>query len=567
MIFVKKNMKDKRMIASTTHIHNSPKQILFVILIMSIMTFCMALTQHNSYDFSDTEKNSTLTLSSNARFKPEIQEGHIEIVKGGWSSNHNNSVLFPDIISGETAFEFYSFTLHLTKGAKGAGLALVNTQQTDFQPIEQDWTLPNFPNSFGMGINVYNPQTSHWFDEYGNFFGRPEREISLHWNEREIFRMMSPVEFRSDFLNPTLSKFDLQIEYITAGANITIAINDTTILFNHFIAEMTQYEKRIVFGGSTNHLTTNVYLTNLNYQTIGTKPVFEKISSLKLLTDEIFHAGRRDMAATVIFPENTHLSDTVILTLDLGSPIGGYCAWDVGAAIYLTDEYGDKFEIQRYITPYHRGWIWKVDISHFLPLFSGEKTISAHVSTWETEVENPIEQKGWKVNATLDFYAGADKLVAYEVHNLWNGTFEYGDPNNPMSDHLPDFEIDIPSDARSGLLRVVVTGHGMGPNSEGAGEFRPSDRTIIINGIEHHNLLWKTDCYLNPCRPQGGTWKFDRAGWAPGDIVAAWEIKLDSFLGSGTLNLSYRPDDYINFNKGETWEPNHKFGSQVIFYR
>jgi hypothetical protein len=528
---------------------------------------CLAQTQQNSYDFTDEEKNDSLTLSSNARFKPEFRDGYLELISGGWAANHNNSVLFPDIISRETAIEFYSFTMYITQGAQGAGLALIDAEQSDFQPQDQDWTLPNFPASFGMGINVYNPQTSHWFDEYGNFYGRPEREISLHWDGREKYRMMSPVDFRSDFMELTVARFDLQIEYVTAGANITIAINDTTILFNYFIAEMVQYEKRVVFGASTNHLTTNVYLVNFNFQTIGTKPIFEKISSIKLLTDEIFHAGRRDISLPVTFRENTHLSDTVILTLDLGSPPGGYCDWDVGAAIYLTDENDEKFEIQRYITPYRRGWIWKVDISHFLPLFTGEKTVSAHVSTWETEVENPAEQKGWKVNATLDFYTGADKLVAFDVHNLWNGTFEYGDPDNPMVDHLPDFVIDIPSEAKSGLLRVVVTGHGMGPNSEGAGEFRPSPRTIVVNGTEYHNILWKTDCYLNPCRPQAGTWKFDRAGWAPGDVVAAWEINLDSFISSEILHFSYHPDDYVNVNRGETWEPNHKFGSQVIFYR
>src|SRR3712207_7924990 len=60
--------------------------------------------------------------------------------------------------------------------------------------------------------------------------------------------------------------------------------------------------------------------------------------------------------------------------------------------------------------------------------------------------------------------------------------------------------------------------------------FMPSKRTLTVTGNATQktwdNILWKTDNYLNPCRPQGGTWKYDRAGWAPGDIVRSEERRV-----------------------------------------
>jgi len=96
----------------------------------------------------------------------------------------------------------------------------------------------------------------------------------------------------------------------------------------------------------------------------------------------------------------------------------------------------------------------------------------------------------------------------------------------------------------------------------------PIDRTLTINGQSHTNRLWKTDCYLNACRPQGGTWKYDRAGWAPGDIVAPWEIMVaDDALASHRLSLTYQLADYVNINRGQTGAPNHVTQSVLILYR
>jgi len=95
----------------------------------------------------------------------------------------------------------------------------------------------------------------------------------------------------------------------------------------------------------------------------------------------------------------------------------------------------------------------------------------------------------------------------------------------------------------------------------------PSDRTVYVNRHEFKNQLWKTDCYLNPCRPQGGTWKFDRTGWAPGSVVEPWQINLTEIVKTDReLKVEYVPMSYRNTSEGDHYKPHHWIESQMIFY-
>ncbi|MEJ2700364.1 MAG: peptide-N-glycosidase F-related protein, partial [Desulfuromonadales bacterium] len=52
-------------------------------------------------------------------------------------------------------------------------------------------------------------------------------------------------------------------------------------------------------------------------------------------------------------------------------------------------------------------------------------------------------------------------------------------------------------------------------------------------------------CYLNPVRPQPGTWYYSRAGWAPGEVVRPWWIDLTPDIVPGrTAELRYLPEPY-----------------------
>ena len=88
--------------------------------------------------------------------------------------------------------------------------------------------------------------------------------------------------------------------------------------------------------------------------------------------------------------------------------------------------------------------------------------------------------------------------------------------------------------------RSVPCWAGRSPNANNTAEFMPIGRALRVNGASFYDVLWKTDNHLYPCRPQGGTWKYDRVGWAPGDLVRPWEVVVSHLLdGDQRLEIEY----------------------------
>jgi hypothetical protein len=95
----------------------------------------------------------------------------------------------------------------------------------------------------------------------------------------------------------------------------------------------------------------------------------------------------------------------------------------------------------------------------------------------------------------------------------------------------------------------------------------PAHRTLTVNGRPFDNLLWKTDNYLNPCRPQAGTWKYDRAGWGPGSLVVPWDVDVTGLLQPGLpSSIQYKPQPYVNANAGKG-RASYIVEGQLIEYR
>jgi hypothetical protein len=142
-----------------------------------------------------------------------------------------------------------------------------------------------------------------------------------------------------------------------------------------------------------------------------------------------------------------------------------------------------------------------------------------------------------------------------------------GQKDKPIDVQLPPTALDIDPSARRVELRTLVTGHGMSPNAKNAGEFCPLWRTVTVGEQSYSNLLWKTDNYLNPCRPQGGTWKFSRAGWGPGTVVAPWMIDITTAIHRGlSPTVSYEIEPYDNPNP-PGFAAYHYVVAQLIQYR
>jgi len=538
-----------------------------------IMLIILAPILLNSIEqiWNFNEPDSSIVLYKyGKRYEPQIKDGVLHLVNGGILNNHKNVAIFPALDNKRYQYIELSWQMYITPGAEGCGIALLNTEIFNADSLALDfekWQEPNIEKSFAVGFDVCNPPTSAWFGPDGNFYNRPQREISLHWSGTEIKKIMSPVEFRADPEEEEPREFYLKIHQVIGGSEITLRIEDEIVFDKFFIAEMQPFPVRLAVGGQTSDQTSTIILDDINLKMENTAAKMKKSINVKVIDKQPIYIDYRETEHQVTFPEFKEQIGRVILTLEMTNMPGGFDPWDRGAAIYVWQD-SIRYEICRFITPYNKGHLWKVDVADFLPLFCGKKQMDLRVDTWQKKEENPEDQIGWFVSVDLDFYPGIPERIPYKVQNLWTGSFFYGDPLDPMSSHLPQLKLEIPEDATDIKLLFMITGHGMYPNSQNAGEFMPADRTVFVNDEKYENQLWKTDCYLNSCRPQDGTWKFDRTGWAPGSIVEAWEIELKEIAVPGdTLKIDYVPMAYRNLSEGDHWKANHWFESQVIFYK
>jgi hypothetical protein len=536
-----------------------------ILIILPLLLFSI----EQLWDFNEADNSIVLWRYGN-RYEAKIENGILYLVNGGISNNHKNVALFPALDNKRYQTIDLVWKMYITPGAEGCGIALLNTEiiSTDSLDLNlEKWQEPNIEGSFAIGFDICNPATSAWFGPDGNFYNRPQREISLHWNGKEIKKIMSPFEFRADpQKDDDFISFHLQIQQATGGSDVSLLIDGETVFDKIFIAEMQPYPFRLAMGGQTSDLTTTIILDDILLKMENEAKFIKKPISLKAIEQQPVFIDFRETRHQVLFPDFKEQIGRVILTLEMTDMPGGFDPWDRGAAIYIWQD-SVRYEICRFITPYNRGYVWKIDVTDFLPLFCGEKQIDLRVDTWQKKEKNPQDQIGWYVSVDLDFYLGKPKRLPIKVVNLWTGSFFYGDLLDPMSKHLPQLKLIMPSEADDARLRLMVTGHGMHPNTNNAAEFLPAGRTVFVNGQKFENQLWKTDCYLNSCRPQDGTWKFDRAGWAPGSIVEPWIIELKEIASpQEMLTLDYLPMAYRNLSEGDHWRANHWFETQIIFY-
>ena len=153
---------------------------------------------------------------------------------------------------------------------------------------------------------------------------------------------------------------------------------------------------------------------------------------------------------------------------------------------------------------------------------------------------------GWLVTLDLDFTPGEPSRQVIGIRNLWRGTPEYGNPDNPIDSFFNERKETIRAHVTSAKLRFRVTGHGQG-NTDNAAEFAEKVHGVLVNGTDHQHDLWRADCDRNPCSPQGGTWQFARAGWCPGNTVAPWDVDLGAAARpAASVTIRYHVEPYVN---------------------
>ncbi|MBD0832665.1 peptide-N-glycosidase F-related protein [Aestuariibaculum sediminum] len=199
-----------------------------------------------------------------------------------------------------------------------------------------------------------------------------------------------------------------------------------------------------------------------------------------------------------------------------------------------------EFEIGRMLTPYgssfKEGWnyTWKTDVTDFAPFLRD----SVQVAYVHSGYESP--ETGWDLTIGFKVDFGPPVANFVSVQNMWEGNFQYGNPEDDIENQLSPITISKAKNASFGRFRIQHTGHGMDRPS-GCSEFCSRWRELTFDGetIDKRDL-WK-ECSDNPLFPQGGTWIFDRADWCPGDLQLPDLIDMPLNENTHVLDLNMEP--------------------------
>lgn len=261
----------------------------------------------------------------------------------------------------------------------------------------------------------------------------------------------------------------------------------------------------------------------------------------------------------LVIPDARERYRKITLTYTLECPRFGCDPWDrVGevwimdsakAAPHHTDDLNPlffevpRYDMGRFVTPYGKAWRWEFDVTHLRSLLHDSVTFGTYISIFKgtNHHGDPI---GYLVSASLHFEEGEPDFLATDVDLLWQGSFEYGNPDIPIEDTLRPMTFRIPEEF--GVVRVTASGHGQG-NTDNAGEFARKLHTLKAGAATFAHYLWRDDCDRVAAGEQYGSWKYPRAGFCPGSAIYPWINDVSSFYRPGEeLTLDYDVEHYVN---------------------
>lgn len=502
---------------------------------------------------------------------PTIDGQTVRLLDEAGTFGQSNAVAFPREHEGAYESVVVRGELRVERGGDGGAIALLSTSEYGARgpaPFAPSWVEPNLRGSLAVGIDVHNPKNEEPFGPWGNYLGNPEREVSLHFDGRELVKRVAPTEFRGETV-----PFELRVEHVIGGAEVSFRLGAAQVYDRYFVAHLLPYESRVAVGAGTRaDVATRFDVVGVTHE-VGAPaarrrpPVHVEVFN-HVLTDN----SKTFFRETVSLPPREFAFGRVILTLDIHDAGQDWDEWDRNGEVSILDADGERIGIVPFITSYRTPCHWKVDVTHFRPWLTGEVTFEARAGT------NFYKNRGYMMSVALDFHHGTPELEPFEVVPLWHGTARYRDDANHFSDFFEDRTVSIPAETTAARIFTTTTGHSQ------IGEFTPSARAIEVAPVgddgapaaptRFENLLWKADCYLNPNRPQYGTWKYARAGWAPGDVVWPWWVELTDVVVPGrSAEIRYEPQPY-DFSGMENpptpaavGEASHVVRSYLILYR
>lgn len=256
--------------------------------------------------------------------------------------------------------------------------------------------------------------------------------------------------------------------------------------------------------------------------------------------------GVKNFAGWGVFPDENKDIRRITMDLTLAHPEDRAIAhWDYRDQINILRKGGVNgqkldLEIGRMLTPYGSNfkedwsYTWQVDVTDFAPFLRDSVEIEYSHSGYESP------DLGWDLTIAfhIDFGTPIARFVSFE--KLWEGHFEYGNPENDIENSLAPIEITKNDGSAFGRLRIQHTGHGMDRPS-GCSEFCSRWREIVFDDhVIDHRDIWK-ECGDNPLYPQGGTWIFDRGYWCPGDLQVPDIIDVALTRETHTIDMYMKP--------------------------
>lgn len=264
--------------------------------------------------------------------------------------------------------------------------------------------------------------------------------------------------------------------------------------------------------------------------------------------------GENSFTQWGVFPLEAKEVRKITMKVTLAYPTDRAIAhWDYMDRIKILRKGGAKgeninYEIGRMLTPYGSNfkedwsYTWKVDVTDFGAFLRD----SVEIEYIHSGYESP--DLGWDLTIDFEFLFGPVIADFISVKKLWDGGFQYGNPDNDIENHLDERQITRKEGSSFGRFRIQHTGHGMDrPN--GCSEFCSRWREVVFDGkVVDHRDMWK-DCGDNPLYPQGGTWIYDRAYWCPGDLQVPDIIDVPLTKPVHTIDLDMKPFTANNINQ------------------
>lgn len=276
--------------------------------------------------------------------------------------------------------------------------------------------------------------------------------------------------------------------------------------------------------------------------------------TIPLISNERFPAQPSEKQAVVRLAADRSIA-RLSLYLRLSCPCGrGLGEWDYTVRFFVVrpsserDSNGnpipERIEIARFITPYAANrpstwsWTWQWDVTDYRFLFGDSTTVVVHYQGWTQSA---------LVTAWFQAIEGEPPYEVFALDQLINGSFPYGNPNDPIDRYTMGKRFRVPQRAEMVKLRITTTGHGFG-GTDNAAEFAEKTHTIVVGGrASYRQHLWRDDCGWNPVYPQDGTWPLSRAGWCPGDVVHPWEQWITAHVQPGQESvLDYQMEPFVN---------------------